>query len=147
MTAFMYLIGNGRSGSMLVHELLARHGGVGFVSNLEDRFPCLPPATGRYDNALCRRVPPALTRKGRPQYAPSEAYRSLSRQFSPMIANSSRNLLASDAMPWVARRPVVLLRPDACAKQAAVPPQVHRLAAYGIREGDLPRRPLRPSHS
>jgi hypothetical protein len=104
MTAFVFLIGNGRSGSTLVHELLARHAGVGFVSNLEDRFPWLPPAAGRYNNALYRRVPPALTRKGRPRYAPSEAYRALSRQVSPMVANSSRDLLASDAMPWVARR-------------------------------------------
>ena len=104
MAAFVFLIGNGRSGSTLVHELLARHSSVGFISNLEDRFPSLPPAAGRYNNALYRRVPPALTRKGRPRYAPSEAYRVLSRQVSPMIASSSRDLLASDAMPWVARR-------------------------------------------
>jgi hypothetical protein len=77
---------------------------VGFVSNLEDRLPWLPAGAGRYNNALYRRVPPGLTRKGRPRYAPSEAYRALSRQVSPMVANSSRDLLASDAMPWVARR-------------------------------------------
>jgi hypothetical protein len=104
MTSFVFLIGNGRSGSTLVHELLARHSAVGFVSNLEDRLPWLPAGAGRYNNALYRRVPPGLTRKGRPRYAPSEAYRALSRQVSPMVANSSRDLLASDAMPWVARR-------------------------------------------
>jgi hypothetical protein len=101
---FIFMIGNGRSGSTLVHELLARHPEVGFVSNLEDRIPTLPPGAGRYNNSLYRRVPPALTRKGRLRYAPSEAYRALSRQVSPMLASSSRDLLAADAMPWVAGR-------------------------------------------
>src|SRR5215211_1878430 len=104
MPTFVFMIGNGRSGSTLVHELLARHPGVGFVSNLEDRLPTLPPSAGRYNNTLYRRVPAPLTRKGRLRYAPSEAYRALSRQVSPMIASSSRDLLASDAMPWVTRR-------------------------------------------
>jgi hypothetical protein len=104
MPTFVFMIGNGRSGSTLVHELLARHPGVGFVSNLEDRIPTLPPSAGRYNNTLYRRVPAPLTRKGRLRYAPSEAYRALSRQVSPMIASSSRDLLASDAMPWVTRR-------------------------------------------
>jgi hypothetical protein len=104
MPTFVFMISNGRSGSTLVHELLARHPGVGFVSNLEDRIPTLPPSAGRYNNTLYRRVPAPLTRKGRLRYAPSEAYRALSRQVSPMIASSSRDLLASDAMPWVTRR-------------------------------------------
>ena len=44
---FIFVISNGRSGSTLVHELLARHPDVGFVSNQEDRLPGLPPAAGR----------------------------------------------------------------------------------------------------
>jgi Sulfotransferase family len=99
-----FLIGTGRSGSSLVHEVLARHPGVGFVSNLEDRLPGLPPAAWRYNNLLYRRVPPALTRKGRLRYAPSEAYRALSRQVSPMVTVPLRDLVAADAMPWVAGR-------------------------------------------
>jgi hypothetical protein len=100
---FVFLVGYGRSGSTLVHELLARHPDVGFVSNIEDLMP-LPAAAGRYNNRLYRSVPPALTRKGRPRYAPSEAYRALTREVSPMIADSCRDLLAADAMPWVADR-------------------------------------------
>lgn len=101
---FAFMISNGRSGSTLVHELLARHPEVGFVSNLEDRIPGLPAAAGRYNNALYRRVPTTLTRKGRLRYAPSEAWRALGREVSPMLVRSSRDLVAADAMPWVADR-------------------------------------------
>ena len=101
---FVFVISNGRSGSSLVHELLARHPDVGFVSNLEDRLPGLPPAASRFNNALYRRVPPALTRKGRVRYAPSEAWRALAHQVSPMLVGPARDLLAGDAMPWVAGR-------------------------------------------
>ena len=101
---FVFVISNGRSGSTLVHELLARHPEVGFVSNLEDRIPGLPAAAGRLNNTLYRRVPTALTRKGRLRFAPSEAWRALGREVSPMLVRSSRDLVAADAMPWVADR-------------------------------------------
>ena len=87
----------------MVHELLARHPDVGFVSNLDDRLP-LGPAAGRLNNAVYRRIPAALTRKGRLRYAPSEAYRALTRDVSIMVAQPYRDLLASDAMPWVVER-------------------------------------------
>ncbi|MEY2426226.1 MAG: hypothetical protein QOI61_1798, partial [Actinomycetota bacterium] len=38
-----FVLGTGRCGSTLVHELLARHHDVGFLSNIEDRLP-LPAA-------------------------------------------------------------------------------------------------------
>jgi hypothetical protein len=100
---FVFLIGTGRSGSTLVHELLSRHPDVGFVSNLEDRLP-LPPVAGRFNNAVYRRIPAALTRKGRLRYAPSEAYQALTREVSIMLAQPYRDLLASDAMPWAVER-------------------------------------------
>jgi hypothetical protein len=101
---FVFIISNGRSGSTLVHELLARHRDVGFISNLEDRIPGLPASAGRYNNQLYRRVPVWLTRKDRLRYAPSEAWRALSREVSPMLASSVRDLGAADAMPWLAER-------------------------------------------
>ena len=101
---FIFLIGTGRCGSSLVHELLARHPDVGFLSNLEDRLPRLPAVAGRCNNPLYRRVPRSLTRKGRLRYAPSEGYRALSRQVSPLVSSSERDLLAADAMPWVTER-------------------------------------------
>ncbi len=99
-----FVIGTGRCGSSLVHELLARHPDVGFLSNLDDRIPGLPSWARRSGNVLYRRLPPSLTRKGRLRYGPSEGYRALAREVSPMVTQSSRDLLAGDAEPWVAER-------------------------------------------
>jgi Sulfotransferase family len=104
VTTFVFLISNGRSGSSLVQEILCRHPNVAFISNIEDRIPSLPPSASRFNNPLYRRVPPTLTRKGRIRFAPSEAYRIISRQVSAMVADSVRDLVESDAMPWVARK-------------------------------------------
>jgi hypothetical protein len=101
---FVFVIGTGRCGSTLIQELLCRHPEIGFMTNLEDRIRLLPAAAGRFNNQLYRRVAPSLTRKGRPRYAPSEGYRALAREVSPMVTESFRDLLASDAMPWVAER-------------------------------------------
>jgi hypothetical protein len=51
-----------------------------------------------------RRLPPWVTEKGRARFAPSEGYRALSRQVSPILENSDRDLLASDATPWLTKR-------------------------------------------
>jgi len=102
--SFVFLIGTGRCGSTLVQELLSRHPDIGFMTNIEDRLPHLPTAAGRFNNQLYRRVAPSLTRKGRPRYAPSEGYRALAREVSPMVTESCRDLLAGDAMPWLADR-------------------------------------------
>lgn len=95
------VLGSGRCGSTLVHEILARHEAVGFVSNLDDRFGV---RTGRAHVEAYRRLPPSITRKGRVRFAPSEAYRALSREVSPMLADSVRDLTADDVTPWLARR-------------------------------------------
>jgi Sulfotransferase family len=100
----VFVIGTGRCGSTLVQELLCRHPDIGFLSNLEDRARVLPVAAGRFNNQLYRRIAPSMTRKGRLRYAPSEGYRALAREVSPMVTESFRDLVASDAMPWVADR-------------------------------------------
>ena len=100
----IFIIGTGRCGSTLVHELLARHPDVGFISNLEDRLPRLPPSAGRWNNPQNRRVPPPMTPKGRARFAPSEAYRMITLQVSSMLAEPVRDLVAADATPWLAKR-------------------------------------------
>ncbi|MDP9298431.1 MAG: sulfotransferase, partial [Actinomycetota bacterium] len=100
---FAFVLGTGRCGSTLVHELVARHPDVGFLSNLEDRVP-LPAAAGRWNNELYRRVPEPLTRKGRLRFAPSEGYRALERVGSPALTAPVRDLLAEDVTPWLDAR-------------------------------------------
>jgi hypothetical protein len=101
---YVFLIGTGRCGSTLVHQLLARHRDVGFISNLEDRVPGLPAGARRSGNALYRHIPYPASGTAWLRYAPSEAYRALSREVSPMVTEPSRDLLATDAMPWLADR-------------------------------------------
>jgi hypothetical protein len=102
-TKFVFILGTGRCGSTLVHEILAQHQDVGFLSNVDDRFP-IPAAVGRWNGPLYRRLPLALTEKGRLRFAPSEGYQVLSRKVSPIVATPVRDLLASDASPWLTAR-------------------------------------------
>jgi hypothetical protein len=98
---YAFVVGTGRCGSTLIQEVLARHEDVGFVSNLDDRFRW---ETAGAQVAAYRRLPPRFTAKGRARFAPSEAYRALSREVSPILADSFRDLTADDATPWLAER-------------------------------------------
>ncbi|MGH8932389.1 MAG: sulfotransferase family protein [Egibacteraceae bacterium] len=100
---YCFLIAGGRCGSTLVHEVLARHPDIGFVSNVEDKLPKLR-ALARWNKAVYQRIPPRFTRKGRIRYAPSEGWRALDRQVSPMLSTPVRDLRAEDATPWVSKR-------------------------------------------
>ena len=111
----IFVVGTGRCGSTLVHELLTRHSSVGFVSNLDDKLPRLN-LSGRWNSAIFRRLPPRdprllpfrdrrkLLERGRLRVAPSEAWEVLDRQISPIMSQPFRDLLAEDATPWLAAR-------------------------------------------
>lgn len=101
--AYAWMLGTGRCGSTLVHEVLARHPDVGFLSNVEDNVPRLG-WTGRWNGPVFRRVPNSFTAKGRLRFAPSEAYGLLERRVSPMLGAPFRDLTAADATPWLAAR-------------------------------------------
>lgn len=98
-----FMIGTGRCGSSLLHEVLARHPGVGFLSNVEDNFAVAAPA-GRWNRVVYQSVPPRFTQKGRARFAPSEGYRAIDRDVSPLISTPVRDLTADDATPWLAER-------------------------------------------
>lgn len=100
---FAFITGSGRCGSSLVHEVLARHPDIGFVSNVDDLVP-LRGRSGSRNNTVYRHIPPSLTQKGRVRYAPSEGYRLLEREVSPLVVAPSRDLTASDVTPWLERR-------------------------------------------
>src|SRR5206468_10705270 len=97
-----FVLGTGRCGSTLVHELLTRHPDVGFVTNVDDRTGRA--IGGRVQAGLYRRLPATATRKGRVRLAPSEAYRALEREVSGIVTEPARDLEASDAVPWLASR-------------------------------------------
>lgn len=101
---YAFIIGTGRCGSSLLQELVSRHPSVTFVSNAEDRLPRLSRIFSPLNSRLYRITPPSLTRKGRLRFAPSEGYRILGREVSPILVEPFRDLTADDLSPWLEKR-------------------------------------------
>jgi ABC-type phosphate transport system substrate-binding protein len=123
-----FVIGTGRCGSTLVHEVLARHPDVGFVSNLDDRYARCPGWIRRNSGLIYRWVPPWLTVKGRIRYAPSEAYSALAREVSPLLVDPARDLGRHDVTPWLAGRTRAFFESRAAAEGA--PDYLHKLTGW-----------------
>jgi hypothetical protein len=84
----------------MLEEVLCRHPDVGFISNFDDRLG-LRPSLSRWNNLVYRRFPGAIPRK---RFLPSEAYALLSREVSPLLSSSFRDLDERDASPWLSER-------------------------------------------
>jgi hypothetical protein len=100
---YVFVVGTGRCGSTMVEEVLARHPDAGFLSNLEDRSR-VGARVRPWNNRIYEMLPPAFTRKGRLRFAPSEGYRALDREVSPILSRPWRDLTAADVTPWLAAR-------------------------------------------
>lgn len=100
-TQTAFILGTGRCGSTLVHEILARHPDVGFVTNLDDLGAL---RSDRRAVDLWRRLPSSVTEKGRARFAPSEGYRVLAREVSPALVDPAADLRAADVTPWLTDR-------------------------------------------
>jgi hypothetical protein len=101
--SLLFVVGTGRCGSTLVQEIISKHRDVGFISNIDDRLAALH-SLGRWNSMVFRSPLGNMTAKGRPRFAPSEAYRLISSEVSPIYANSSRDLSAADVTPWLRRQ-------------------------------------------
>jgi hypothetical protein len=110
----LFILGTGRCGSTMVQEVICRHPDVGFVSNVDAKFSALG-SKGRWNNALYQRTPLKYTQRdrlrislpgdpGEYHFGPSEAYRILEKEVSPMVSISFRDLTAEDVTPWVEKR-------------------------------------------
>jgi hypothetical protein len=108
----LFILGTGRCGSTMVQEVLARHPDVGFISNFDANLPLIN-SKGRWNNALYRLTPPALSQRDRRfarlarlrlRFGPSEAYRMLNRRVSLMISEPFRDITADDVTPWLRDR-------------------------------------------
>ena len=123
------VIGTGRCGLALAHEVLAAHPDAGWVSNLDDRlagWPVRLPTA--WNGPLHRRLPPWATTKGRLRFAPSEAWRLLAREVSPAVVDPARDLTADDAMPWLVDRLEAFF--DGRARAAGRPVLLHKLTGW-----------------
>ena len=125
MTRVAFVLGTGRCGSTLVHEVLARHEQTGFLTNLDDLGIC---PSSAWQNRLWRRLPPEVTTKGRARFAPTEGYRLLAREVAPMLGDPVRDLTALDATPWVRRRFTALVEDR--VERLAAPVFLHKLTGW-----------------
>jgi hypothetical protein len=100
---FGFVIGTGRCGSTLVHEVLARHHAVAFLSNVQDSLGPVDP-NGQLNDLLYRRAPARAAGLRRFPGAPSEAYSLLDRRVSTILSRPFRDLTAEDATPWLVAR-------------------------------------------
>lgn len=122
----VFVLGTGRCGSTLVQEVLAKHPGTGYLLNVEDRLPAL--RLGRAAAALYRRLPPEASRKGRLRLAPTEGYRALAAQVSPVLAEPTRDLVAEDATPWLVSRTREYF--DTAAARHGAPVFLHKFTGW-----------------
>jgi hypothetical protein len=125
MTRPVFVIGTGRCGSTLVHEVLARHELTGFVTNLDDL------KLGRssaWQNRVWRHLPAEVTRKGGTRFAPSEGYRVLAREVGPILVDPVRDLTARDATPWLRERMVTFVGDR--SRRLAAPVFLHKFTGW-----------------
>jgi hypothetical protein len=116
---FAFMLGTGRCGSTIVGQVVAMHPDVGFIANVDDRLAGLN-RKGRLNNRIYRSLPAPLQKQGGRRggggqgrltagvrsvaMTPSEGYRLLDRQVSPMLSKPCRDLVAEDASAWLSDR-------------------------------------------
>lgn len=98
-----FIVGTGRCGSSLVHEIVAKHSDVAFISNIDDNLAMLD-IKGRFNSVIYRSAIGNYTKKGRLRFAPSEAYKLIRQRVSPIYERSNRDLVADDVTPWLKSR-------------------------------------------
>lgn len=121
----VFVLGTGRCGSTLVHEVLARHEGTGFLTNLDDLGVATSSAR---QNWLWRQLPPEVTRKGGARFAPSEGYRALRREVGPVMVDPVRDLVADDLSPWLRGRLTTFV--EQRSRRLAAPVFLHKFTGW-----------------
>jgi hypothetical protein len=108
----VFIIGTGRCGSTMTHEVLARHHETGFISNIDANLPALN-LGGRFNSTVLRFTPQGVTQRDhrlapfvalRLRFGPAEPYDLFSRHVSVLLSESNRDLTADDATPWLRER-------------------------------------------
>lgn len=125
MTRPVFVLGTGRCGSTLVHEVLAHHEDTGFLTNLDDLGVR---RSAHWQNELWRRLPPEVSRKGAIRFAPTEGYRLLERSVGPLLVDPVRDLASTDATPWIRERLVGLVEDR--ADRLGAPVFLHKFTGW-----------------
>lgn len=98
-----FIVGTGRCGSTLLHEILAGHSDSSFLSRAEETGGRLRRLAGQANRFYRLEHLPGLGRvAGR--FRPTEAYALIDRQVSPIYSRPFRDLTAADVTPWLEQR-------------------------------------------
>ncbi len=101
--SLVFIIGTGRCGSTLLHNIIARHKDTSFVSNIEEQY-----RRGRhltpFANWMCRHDNLPLVSRYAHRFEPTEAYGLMNRQVSSIYSRPTRDLTREDVTPWLRKR-------------------------------------------
>lgn len=98
-----FIVGTGRCDSTLLHEIKAKHKDVGFFTNFEEKHQRLG-MLGKWGSIFYRIDHRIFTRSWQNRFAPTEGYRLLAREISPIYVRPCRDLGASDVSPWMKKQ-------------------------------------------
>jgi hypothetical protein len=114
-STILFVLGTGRCGSTMLAEVLSRHPDIGFVSNLDGVLGKYN-LKGRWNRLISSSTPSWLSQrdsvkkssgqfeKSRFHFGPSEGWKLLSQQVSPIITNTCRDLTGDDVTPSIRKR-------------------------------------------
>jgi len=95
-----FIVGTGRCGSTLLHEIIAKHKDASFFTDFEDKYRKFN-FLGKWGSTFYRNNHLTFTKKGKNRFIPTEGYRLISRKVSPIYVRPCRDLTADDVSPWL----------------------------------------------
>ena len=98
-----FIVGTGRCGSTLLHEIFAKHADSSFISAIEENHGRLG-RLHRYANAMYRAEHSPVLGRLAEEFIPTEGYALIDRLVSPIYSRPMRDLTAADATPWLEKR-------------------------------------------
>ncbi len=100
-----FIVGTGRCGSTLLHEIFAKHADTSFISAIEENRPRLA-RLHTLANAIYRAEHnPIVKALGIAEdFIPTEGYALIDRKVSPIYSRPFRDLVVDDVTPWLEKR-------------------------------------------
>lgn len=99
-----FIIGTGRCGSTLLNEIISKHKDTCFFTSFEDNHQRFGSIFGKKGNDIYRKSDSFPFNWVARKFTPTEAYRLISREVSPIYVRPCRDLESSDVTPWLKKK-------------------------------------------